>query len=364
MKRESFEEPIDGSIIQKSLLPDTIGRGEIEAMHMSANAILRDSGITSNVNGAPAEVSLDSAPVTVDNETYYARVFRISDENVSRFGVVLDKTPEVNVFTPNPFAIEFKTLLTGLSLVADGDLEPSINDPEQAELVATILTNIGLKSTARRQAELEKIANAEGVAKTEKRHRREARHENAKRFVTKTAKTVGVLALVGSLAWGASKISWEGIIDKFDERYQENGWELQGGAEIQLGAVGAHPEFSQQLYDNEELSESNVSNIMFDGSSSTGSKLAEYHTIRDVVISSTEADENCKTANLIKADLDDRLVAWTDSVRQNGTNRADEITIDYSSETAKICWNGQKENEDDKVRVVLGFRALEESKPR
>lgn len=363
MKERVTEEPIDGSIIQKSLLPDTIGRGEIEAMHMSANAILRDSGIASNVNGTPAEVSLDSAPVTVDNETYYARVFRISDENISRFGVVLDKTPEVNVFTPNPFALEFKKLVGGLALVADGDLNPTVNDPEQAELVTAILTKIGQKSTARRQSELEKIASAEALAKQEKRHRRETRIEGMKRFGKGFAKTVGVLALVGSLAWGASKISWEGMFDQFDEKYQENGWELQGGAEIPLGAVGAHPEFSQQLYDNEALSESNVWNIMYD-QGTTGTKLAEYHTIRDLVISSTESEENCKTANLTKADLDDRLVAWTDSIRQNGTNRADEITIDYSSETAKVCWNGQKENEDDKVRVVLGFRAAEESKPR
>jgi len=354
--------------IRAAIDPEIVTIGELDSLLLTARNVLEIDSLETTVNGIPALVSKSSAPVTVDGEQFFARVWKPKDKDDEDTlpGIVLDLTSDDDeVITPNPRAIYFtQTGGEHTHLIVDGDLEPIVDNPDLVEAIRGTL--LAIHQTARTNAINRTVAqetrmrHAEELERQAKQERKLARHKVAA-SVGRAAMTVFKWSVVGvgvvGVVIGATRIDWNGTA------FDEHGYSLDGGTELILGGHGA-PEFSDELYGNPHLEPQDIPDIYGEDSDSDPSSLEMDDTLREVILTSSEDDKNCTIAPVDHVPSGTRLVAWTDSRNPDGTSRADEFDVLWQTDQVKVCWNGQEANDEDDPRVVVAFRPESESQPR
>lgn len=342
-----------------SLSPETVTPGEVEACYGIANNLLAISGVESTVNGIPAVVSDAYQRIEIEGQTYYGRIYKflVSQGDILGDGmpaVVFDQTTDINVVTPNHLAVRFAKIGDRISLIVDNDLDPLIDQPEHLTAVRTLLQS--LTDTQQKQ-QIRKRQDEESAAARQKARRREA-VAGVARTAGKIARRAGAVAVAGvavaAAVYGISKID----IKDFDDADLT----LEGGTELVLGSTGS-PQFSRELYDSDKLDRNDIPNL-FDNTETGDQQLDMDNLFRDIEITSSKDGQNCESAEVERVPIGTRLVAWTDFTGPDGTSRADELEVMYTTEKVEVCWNGEELNDDDDPRVVVALRPEEESQPR
>lgn len=129
----------------------TENRSALEALHMSAAALLERDGTDSTINGLPAVVTETYSVVPVNGKSYFARIgaLKASKKNGSvddqRLLVVFDEDEDTKVRTLNPYALYFKEFGSVASLVVANELDPILDNEKYAGLVQAIVDDIHRK---------------------------------------------------------------------------------------------------------------------------------------------------------------------------------------------------------------------------
>lgn len=347
------EHNINGDAIRVGLSSEIVTTGEVLSMAITAESLLKRDGFATRVNEIDATITHACAAVEVADKTYYARVAKYKTDPLTPGTetlpfILFDETPELSVRTPNTRAVQFSRMGSNISIVTDNDLSPVVNDPEQAEVIKSILNEIG-----------DKLDKSETQKTTARKQRREARVHGILEGAASAVKTTGAIALCGAIlvagGLGLKRVDWSEIADGPGTPFDKQGLTLHGGNAVRMGDSGT-PEFSAQLFGSEALAATEVPDVSNKNGSNDAEPLHLKSGLREMTITSSEKDKNCESAPVDRVPLNSEVVAWTDFTAPNGDSRAEELSVKYEVEEVTVCWHGQERNDQDDPRVVLDLR--------
>jgi hypothetical protein len=360
------DKPIDASHLTESMTTETVTQGVVHTLHATLEQQLATNGHEYHLHGRPVITTEYYHPVTMrlggededaEVQEYYARPFRYlhprPDEQGTLLSIAFDTQPDPDITTPNAYWIRFVDVGGRVTLRVETAELPRDNNPEDIRLVQSLVQQFledGAEESADRQSQ------------ARERHRQRM---NAARI---GAWSVTGLAAVVAIVWGGIAVL-DNVAESLDKtgQFDKKDKALTGGTQIELGHSG-HPEFSDDLYADPDLEASDIPEMAVDDpdDTETPDDLDPDDTLRQLTVTSSEGGKNTAEADIDSEGIprSARLVAWTDFADENGTSRADELTVTYERDTVTVEWEGQERNDDDDPRVVVALIPEEEATPR
>lgn len=330
---------------------------EVRQLYTQLDTILNDFGTKKRrARGGGQTVALDNAGrIRVGDIDYAVSVYKRRDKD-GAFG----EQSEYIGFNFSSKLVVPNVLRDVMTLTPDGALRVVVNNDGDVTTTNDIKLNDASDLAAAQGLYKQICANTDRL-----RSQRVATKWKREKYLKRAGVAVGGFAVVGTIVWGGSKISWDHVFDGDPEKFDRHDYSLP--AEEATVVDYGHTEtmlFSQALFDNPNLRADYVPQLgSWDRYDSQDATYTPNDGMREIVITTSkdnhfqtkdEGKPNCESQEIVgSAGLDSVLYAWTDFTDVDGTSRADELNVTYNKDGVRVCWTGEERNDDDDPRVVL-----------
>ncbi|HSH55393.1 MAG TPA: hypothetical protein VK983_01045, partial [Candidatus Limnocylindrales bacterium] len=163
------------------------------------------------------------------------------------------------------------------------------------------------------------------------------------------------LSLVGS---GGYKIVTSDFWEGHDFHYDKKDYSLPVTSTAELGET-IHPAFSSELVaaaGGGIADAPDLNDIYWDYKTNSidDSSFTVDDGIRKITLTSSEKGHHCEIAPLeVDPPIGTKLSAWSSATHEDGTSRADEFDVTFTTESVLVCWNGEERNDEDDPLVYV-----------